>query len=300
VIISVPSGGGAGDGYNIVSMLTSTSGGGTQGATFSALSASIGLMAGSNMTLSQTSNTIVFNAPNASSIVGASGISISSNGSTISIYDAPRTSRVYPDMAMSALGAYGNGSFSIRYCDILVGISASRVDMPFLWQQASSANANTIAIAMTVMCGIYTRNVSTLNVLSSATTQTTYTYASNTAGLTGITGSVVRPISIPMNVNMAEGIYYIGFGVSTTYSSIGTATTTAAQTISAMGIPAFSSAVGWVGDFSQASATSIGMISGHGVYSAALASVPPAISMSAIQQSGSYFNRAQIALVFRN
>ncbi len=57
-LISVPSGGGAGDGVNIVSMLTSTSGGGTLGATFSASTGSIGLMAGSNITLSQTSNTI--------------------------------------------------------------------------------------------------------------------------------------------------------------------------------------------------------------------------------------------------
>lgn len=63
VIVSVPAGGGGGDGYNIVSMLTSTSGGGTAGATFSTLSGSIGLMAGSNITLSQTSNTIVINGP---------------------------------------------------------------------------------------------------------------------------------------------------------------------------------------------------------------------------------------------
>lgn len=61
VIISVPSGGGAGDGVNIVSMLTSTSGGGTLGATFSSISGSVGFMAGSNITLSQTSNTIVIN-----------------------------------------------------------------------------------------------------------------------------------------------------------------------------------------------------------------------------------------------
>lgn len=65
VVISVPAGGGGGDGVNIVSMLTSTSGGGTAGATFSTLSGSIGLMAGSNITLSQTSNTIVINGPTA-------------------------------------------------------------------------------------------------------------------------------------------------------------------------------------------------------------------------------------------
>jgi len=59
VLVSVPSGGGGGDGYNIVQMGTGTvDGGGTAGATFSTLSGSIYLQAGNNMTLSQTSNTI--------------------------------------------------------------------------------------------------------------------------------------------------------------------------------------------------------------------------------------------------
>ena len=60
LIISVPSGGGAGDGVNIVSMATSTFGGATGGATFSSISGSIGLHAGSNITISQTSNSIIF------------------------------------------------------------------------------------------------------------------------------------------------------------------------------------------------------------------------------------------------
>ena len=75
VIISVPAGGGGGDGFNIVSMLSSTSGGGTAGATFSTLSGSIGLMAGSNITLSQTSNTIVINAQSQSAESNTFGIS---------------------------------------------------------------------------------------------------------------------------------------------------------------------------------------------------------------------------------
>ena len=289
----------AGDGVNIISMLTSTSGGGTAGATYSNSTGSIGLMAGSNITLSQTSNTIVFNAPNSSSLVGASGISMSSNGATISVYQRPVSSHVCPDMALSVLGAMGNGSFSIAYRDIFCAVSATRVDAPFAWQQATTANANTIAIAMTVLCGIYTRNASTLNTVSSASTQTTYTYASNSAGNTQLTVNAYRPISLPMNVNMSAGQYYMGFGISTNVSSIGTATTTAAQTISAVGVPQGSSAVPWTDEFTRVTGTSVGMFSGHGIYSAAVASVVPAISLSAINQSGSYFHRANVALVFR-
>lgn len=299
VVVSVPAGGGAGDGGNIVSMLTSTSGGGTAGATFSNSTASIGLMAGSNITLSQTSNTIVFNAPASSSLVGASNISVSTNGSTISVYNIPRSSQVFPHMQLSVLGAMGNGSFSLAYRDVLMPVTATRVDAMFHWQQASTANANTIAIAMTILCGIYTRNASTLNTVSSASTQTTYTYASSTAGNTQLTGVAYRPVSIPMNVNMTPGAYYMGFGISTSYSSIGTATSTAAQTISVVGAPQGSSAVPWTDEFTRVTNTSVGMLSGHGVYSAAVSSVVPAISLSAINQSGSYFHRANIALVFR-
>jgi hypothetical protein len=66
-----------------------------------------------------------------------------------------------------------------------------------------------------------------------------------------------------------------------------------------MGAPAYSSAVGWVSEFTQASGTSVAMFNGHGVYSAAVASVVPAISLSAINATGSYFHRANIGLVFR-
>lgn len=289
----------AGDGVNIISMATSTSGGGTEGTTYSNSTGTVGLVAGSNITLGQSNNSIVIRAPNSSSLVGASGISISTNGSTITVYNAPCTMMVLPDMALSVLGAMGNGSFSIAYRDVHKAVSATRVDVPFFWSQASSAAANTVAIAMTVLCGIYTRNASTLNTVSSASTQTTYTLASNTAGITAFSNARDLPISIPMNVNMSEGQYYVGFGMSTTFSSIGTATTTAAQTISVIGVPQGSSAVPWVDNITRASNTSVGMFSGHGIYSAAVSSVVPAISLSAINQSGSYFHRANFAMIFR-
>lgn len=262
------------------------------------------LVGGDNITLSQSTNgassgTLSIVGPASSSLVGSTGISLSTNGSTITIYNIPRSSWVAPQMQLSVLGAMGNGSYSIAYRDVLWPVTATRVDAPFHWVQATTANANTIGIAMTVLCGIYTRNASTLNTVSSASTQTTYTYASNSAGNTQLSVAAYRPISIPMNVNMTPGQYYFGFGISTAATSIGTATTTAAQTISIVGCPQGSSAVPWTDDFTRVTATSVGMFSGHGIYSAAVSSVVPAISLSAINQSGSYFHRANNALVFR-
>ena len=62
VLVSVPAGGGGGDGYNIVAMGTDPVNGSTSGATFSTLSGSVYLQAGDNITLSQTSNSIYVSA----------------------------------------------------------------------------------------------------------------------------------------------------------------------------------------------------------------------------------------------
>lgn len=252
-----------------------------------------------NISFGLNGSTITASGPASSSLVGSTGISLSTNGSTITIYNVPRSSWVAPDMALSVLGAFGNGSYSIAYRDVHSPVTATRVDGVFNWVQATTANANTIAIAMTVLCGIYTRNASTLNTVSSASTQTTFTYASNSAGNTQLSQAAYRPVSIPININMTPGQYYFGYGISTAYSSIGTATTTAAQTISVVGVAQGSSAVPWTDNFTRVTATSVGMFSGHGIYSAAVSSVVPAISLSAINQSGSYFHRANNALVFR-
>lgn len=296
VIVSVPTGGGAGDGYNIVNAGTA----GTTGTTWSSLSASVRLNGGNNITISQNnSNDIVVSGV---SFANANNVTFGVNAGTVTAsVVAPATlgNFIYPSPSISALAAFGNGSFSLRRMDADDFITATRLEMPMLWQNATTGVANTVAIAMSMYAAIYTLNGSTLSSVSSGSTQTTYSYASNSAGATQITGSAVRPMSVPMNINMAPSSYIIGFGVSTTFSSIGTATTTVGQTISAMGLPAYSSAVGWVGDFTQATATSIGMLTGHGVYSAAVNSAVPAISLSAINYSGSYFHRANIALLFR-
>lgn len=74
-------GGGAADGLNIVSMATSTSGGGTGGTTYSQSTGTVGLYAGSNVTLSQSNNAIVIFGPSpaAASLAISAGSTSSSN-----------------------------------------------------------------------------------------------------------------------------------------------------------------------------------------------------------------------------
>ena len=256
---------------------------------------------GGAITINSGAQSVGFSVPATSSLVGTNGISLSSNGSTISISGvSPYASRfIYPEAnLLTGLSAFGNGSMSIQYVPFDGYVTATRLDALVSWSAGSSAAANTAGIAMTMFAGIYTRNASTLESVSSATTQQTLTYASNTSNYTGI-NSAIRAISVPMNINMTPGEYYVGFGFSTSASSVGTATTNLAQTVSMYGYGGLQSALNYA-EFNEATATSKNLYSGMGIYSAALSTVPPTISLSAINQTGTNISRANIALVFRN
>ena len=256
---------------------------------------------GGAITINSGAQSVGFSVPATSSLVGTNGISLSSNGSTISISGvSPYASRfIYPEAnLLTGLSAFGNGSMSIQYVPFDGYVTATRLDALVSWSAGSSAAANTAGIAMTMFAGIYTRNASTLQSVSSATTQQTLTYASNTSNYTGI-NSAIRAISVPMNINMTPGEYYVGFGFSTSASSVGTATTNLAQTVSMYGYGGLQSALNYA-EFNEATATSKNLYSGMGIYSAALSTVPPTISLSAINQTGTNISRANIALVFRN
>lgn len=257
---------------------------------------------GINLTLSGTNGSVMnISAPATSSLVGTSGISISTNGSTISVMGPANTQRwQWPPGNLTAVAALGNGSFSINRIQPEAQISATRVDVPFLVSLASSATANTWGLAVTVFGAIYTKNASTLSSLSSGSVAWSTSLASNSAGGTQIIAHAIRPLSIPMNVNMSAGEYYVGFGVSTNTSSVGTATTALGNTWSIMGGLIYSSAVGQVGDFTATTNTSTGLFGGQGVYSAAISTVPPTVSLSAINHTGSYYARANMGVIFRN
>lgn len=232
---------------------------------------------------------------------GANGITLSGNSNTIRIDAGMNTQRFqWPPGNFSAVAAIGNGSFSINRIQVDAPVSATRIDVPFLVSIASSATANTWGFAATVFACIYTKNVSTLSSLSSGQVQWNTTLASNTAGNTGLIAHAIRPFSVGFNVNMSVGEYYIGYGISTNTSSVGTATTALGNTFSVMGGPIYSSAVGGVGDFTAATNTSTGMLGGQGVYSAAISTVPPTVSLSAINQTGSYYARGNFGVIFRN
>jgi hypothetical protein len=206
-------------------------------------------------------------------------------------------------MGLTNLGAFGNATMSVQYLDAQLPVTATRLDALVSWSAgASSATTNTCAWAMSQYAIIYTRNGSTLSSLSSGSTQTTYTVASNTAGQTAMLQGAIRPVSVPINVNMVEGEYYVGFNIITATSSIGLSTTNLGLSLSMMGATVQSS-MAMVGDITQATNTSVGWVSGMGIWSAGTTGVLNAAggaSLSGINQTGTAIQRANIALMFRN
>lgn len=238
------------------------------------------------------------------SFANSNGVSFGLNAGTVTAsvpLNATVTNRLqWPPGNLTAVAAMGNGSFSINRVQMYEDLSATRLDVPFLLSLASSAAANTWGLAVTAFAAIYTKNVSTLSSLSSGQVQWNTTLASNTAGNTGLIAHAIRPMSVGFNMLFTPGEYYVGFGISTNTSSVGTATTALGNTWSVMGGPIYSSAVGQVGDFTAATNTSTGLFGGQGIYSAAISTVPPTVSLSAINQTGSYYARGNMGIIFRN
>jgi hypothetical protein len=191
LLISAPAA--AGDGVNIVSMLTSTSGGGTAGATFSNSTGSIGLMAGSNITLSQTSNTIVIQGQPE----GTQSFAMVNMFGTIAKSDY-QNGNIFPFSQAGFL------SFSQVNAFVSLNISTSAT--------ANSTNAGTISAGLS----IYTRTGSTLSLASSGSQSFGWTFTSNVsnASLTSI-----KAFTIPLNANMTPGDYWVAFTTSTSSAS---------------------------------------------------------------------------------
>lgn len=251
------------------------------------------------MTMGYSNGSIQVSAPGTSSLVGVGGISISTNGSTISISEAPISRLIYPLGNLTAISAPGNASATLQYVPVMQPVTLTRLDALVSWVGASSATTNTCAFAVSAYAAIYTKNGATLSSVSSGSTQTTYSYASNSAGQTQLITGAIRPISVPINANMTPGEYYVGFNIVTATSSIGLSTTNLVQSLSMMGGNQLQTAANFA-EFTNQTATSTNQYGGMGVYSAATTGLPAAVSLSAINQTGAALSQANIALAFRN
>jgi len=203
--------------------------------------------------------------------------------------------------------AIGNGSLSFQYFNCTYPIQASRLDLLLEVSAASAATAATAAPCISAIAGIYSVFASTntagttsgMSLLSAGSTATTYSYASNNSGNSQLITAGIRPMSVPIGINMSPGEYFVAFGLSTTASSQGTATTALALSMSIQAALTNQTAVNYA-EFTNVTTANSNLWYGLGVYSAATGALPLTLPVTAINQTGANLLDGNFAFVMRN
>lgn len=102
-------------------------------------------------------------------------------------------------------------------------LALSVIDVAVSNTLGSTANTRTGAVAFSFTYGLYTESGDTITPLVGSTTQTTYSWASNSAAYSSLTGP--RWLTLPLATTIPPDRYYFGFQFSSNTSSVGANTT---------------------------------------------------------------------------
>lgn len=289
VVISVPSGGGAES--NAVQLLGANTAGNT-----TASGTTIG-WSGLNLTLSGTNaSQVVISAPATSSLVGTSGMSISTNGSTISVFPQPRGEWNNMGQLAVAQAAQANSLVSIQPFRLEWPLAFSNVAFPLSVTVANAANNSTAYIDVSASGVIYSRNVSTLSSVASFSGSFTQSWTSNATG----TANGLKALTATMaGVTLTPGNYWLAIHMSTNNTATGGANTTAlGNTVSMILASTLSTNLQNFAIWNGASNATQGVYSGLGIIStgATLAT----LALSSITVSGTSALNAPVAFALRN
>ena len=200
---------------------------------------------------------------------------------------------VWPNQVSTVTFAAVNGDLLLNYFPCNYPVTATRLDALYNVIVASAGTTATAAVAITAQAGIYSSFLSTAtngtttaaSLLSWGSTQTTYSYASNSAGVTMLVTAGLRPVSVPININMAPGEYYVGFQLSTSQSSVGLSTTALGFSMSnecGLGL----SATNYVDNFTAVTSSAQGLNQFQGVYTTTTGALPVTIANTQVAQTG--------------
>lgn len=213
---------------------------------------------------------------------------------------------IYPTRFTTG-GAIGNGTVSLQYYPCNYPVQASRVDLPLNQLIATAATTATAAALYTAVAGVYSTFATTntagssvgLSLLSQGSVTNSFTWASNSAGNTNLTVSAIRPVSVPVNINMQPGEYFVAFGLSTTNSSVGLSTTALAWSLSVQADLDMQTAVNYA-EAGAATNASNNIYGGMGVYSAATGTLPITMYQTDVNQTGANQLKGNYVFVMRN
>jgi hypothetical protein len=213
---------------------------------------------------------------------------------------------IYPTRFTNG-NAIGNGTVSLQYYPCQFPVSATRADILLNQLIATAGTTATAAALYTAVAGVYSTYATTntagstaaLTLLSAGSVTNSFTWASNSAGNTNLSVSAIRPISVPMNVNMQPGEYFVAFGVSTTNSSVGLSTTALAWSLSVQADLDMQTAVNYA-EPGAATNASNNLYGGMGLYSAATGTLPTTMYATQVNQTGAPMLDANYVFVMRN
>lgn len=269
--------GGAGGGGGGVGVGVSTMGN-TAGTTGTVTTGNVVLVGSGPISLSQSSSgsnaTISINGPPVSSLSATGQVSISSNGSTISI-GVPNavTLSGYDPYAQApvSISQAGQGALLIQpraiphvqFDRMLMGINC--------FNSSNSSGSHTLSF----WAGIYTKNASTLSLLSSASTSIAVTHSGTDGSYSQFSG--LRLVSMPLTQTLSSGQYWLGVVSRTTSAAADGSYSNAAY------LPL---STNYNGFFAVASNTTQQYTLGRGSYSVTTSGLPASIAFSQI--NGSY------------
>lgn len=259
---------------NAINLLGANTAGNT-----TATGSTIGL-SGINLTLSGTNNSVVnISAPATSSLVATGIVSLSTNGSTISIGAAGGTATMWFPFNEGVNVAGQQGQATLQIVPVPTPPTAANgqleVDRVAFPLQLTYATNSTGSITMSLWMGLYTKNASTLSLEHSTSFSTAFTF-SGTANSSVMSG--IRLHTVPWTTTFQDNRYYVAVASRTT---TGGANATFNQMLMSQINSNFS------GLFGVASNRSHQWPLGFGVYSASTTGVPSSIAFSQIDGTAS-------------
>jgi len=182
-------------------------------------------LSGINLTLSGTNGSgINISAPATSSLSATGGLSISTNGSTISIGYGKYLSRFeYPEGFFTSIGQTGQGSLSINHAYVPFNVTGTQFKIAGSLSGATNTSATTASVNNSLWIGIYTLNGSSLSLASSGSANNGFQWSQSASSTGNSSVNSMRQMTVPMDFNMTPGEYWVAAVISqqTTYTSHG-------------------------------------------------------------------------------
>lgn len=179
---------------------------------------------------------------------------------------------------VQTLGTWGNGTLFMQPMQVQ-NVQFDRIAIP-TFVSATTQNNSTMGLSLTLSWGLYTRNGSTLSLLSDYTAQTTF----QTGTIGTVNSSIyngIRLWTLGLTKTLSEGQYYVGM-ISSVTNTRGTVSNVVASQLNSS----------FFGLFGQAYALTAQYTRGLGLYTTSTNAFPSAVAISELYGAATYTTAA--------